>query len=115
MCGRQEMTSAPASDLAVHERAVGVMLPRDLPAGEVLDVGRRAQEIGLDELWVVEDLGLRGGIAQPAAVLASIRQVASSSREAFAAAMPDAVVHILSGPDPRAALGGLSGLVAPRS
>lgn len=46
------------------------MLPRDLPAGEVLAFARRAEELGLDELWVVEDLGFRGGIAQAAAVLA---------------------------------------------
>lgn len=69
------MTSAPAPDLPVRERAVGVMLPRDLPASEVLDFARRAEEIGLDELWVVEDLGFRGGIAQAAAVLASTRHL----------------------------------------
>lgn len=50
--------------------AVGVMLPRDLPAGRVLEYARRAEELGFDELWVVEDLGFRGGIAQAAAVLA---------------------------------------------
>ncbi|WP_460740499.1 LLM class flavin-dependent oxidoreductase [Microbacterium neimengense] len=49
---------------------VGIMLPRDLPVAEVLDFARRAEEAGFDEVWVVEDLGYRGGIAQAASVLA---------------------------------------------
>lgn len=49
---------------------VGIMLPRDLPVSEVLDFARSAEEAGFDELWVVEDLGYRGGIAQAASVLA---------------------------------------------
>ena len=51
--------------------AVGVMLPRDLPAGRVLEFARTAESLGFAELWVVEDLGFRGGIAQAAAVLAA--------------------------------------------
>jgi alkanesulfonate monooxygenase SsuD/methylene tetrahydromethanopterin reductase-like flavin-dependent oxidoreductase (luciferase family) len=47
------------------------MLPRDLPADQVLAFARRAAGIGFDELWVVEDLGFRGGIAQAGAVLAA--------------------------------------------
>lgn len=54
---------------------VGVMLPRDLPAGEVLPFARRAEELGFDEVWVVEDLGFRGGIAQAAAVLAATTRI----------------------------------------
>lgn len=57
------------------ERAVGVMLPRDLPAGDVLDFARRADAHGFDELWVVEDLGFRGGTAQAAAVLAATERI----------------------------------------
>ncbi|BDZ41859.1 N5,N10-methylene tetrahydromethanopterin reductase [Paraoerskovia sediminicola] len=49
---------------------VGVMLPRDLPVADVLPFARRAEELGFAELWVVEDLGFRGGVAQAAAVLA---------------------------------------------
>ena len=49
---------------------VGVMLPRDLPTADVLPFARRAEELGFDELWVVEDLGFRGGVAQAGAVLA---------------------------------------------
>ncbi|MBM2616541.1 LLM class flavin-dependent oxidoreductase [Actinoplanes sp. LDG1-06] len=49
---------------------VGVMLPRDLPVDEVLGYAQRAEALGFDELWVVEDLGFRGGVAQAGAVLA---------------------------------------------
>ncbi|MFD8483042.1 LLM class flavin-dependent oxidoreductase [Kitasatospora sp. NPDC059673] len=49
---------------------IGVMLPRDLPARELIPYARRAEELGFDELWVVEDLGWRGGIAQAATALA---------------------------------------------
>ena len=55
--------------------AVGVLLPRDLPAGLVVPYARRAEELGFGELWVVEDLGFRGGIAQAAAVLASTSSI----------------------------------------
>lgn len=51
--------------------SVGVMLPLDLPVGEVLPYVRRAEELGFDQVWVVEDLGRRGGVAQAATVLAS--------------------------------------------
>lgn len=63
--------STPSSPPAARAtRRVGVMLPRDLPAAEVLPFARRADELGFDELWVVEDLGFRGGVAQAAAALA---------------------------------------------
>jgi 5,10-methylenetetrahydromethanopterin reductase len=51
--------------------AIAVLLPRDLPAGLVVPYARRAEELGFRELWVVEDLGFRGGISQAATVLAS--------------------------------------------
>lgn len=54
---------------------LGVMLPRDLPADQVLTYARRAEQLGFDELWVVEDLGFRGGIAQAAAVLAATDRI----------------------------------------
>jgi len=76
-----------------NSRDVGVMLPRDLPANEVIPFARRAEELGFDEVWVVEDLGFRGGIAQAAVVLASTTRVtvgvgilpAGSRNVAFAA------------------------------
>lgn len=54
---------------------VGVMLPRDLPADQVLPYARRAEQLGFDELWVVEDLGFRGGVAQAGAVLAATSRI----------------------------------------
>ncbi|AZZ55968.1 LLM class flavin-dependent oxidoreductase [Rathayibacter iranicus] len=57
------------------DAAVGVLLPRDLPAPEVLPYARRAEEFGFDELWLVEDLGFRGGIAQAGALLAATERI----------------------------------------
>lgn len=54
---------------------VGVLLPRDLPAHQVLPYARRADALGFAELWVVEDLGFRGGMAQAAAVLAATERI----------------------------------------
>ncbi|WP_053849204.1 LLM class flavin-dependent oxidoreductase [Streptomyces sp. NRRL B-24085] len=62
------MSESPASPARGR---VGVMLPLDLPVGEVLPYVRRAEELGFDEIWVVEDLGRRGGVAQAATVLAA--------------------------------------------
>lgn len=61
---------SPATD-----RTVGVLLPRDLPADRILPYARRAEELGFGSVWVVEDLGFRGGIAQAAAVLASTERI----------------------------------------
>ncbi|KIQ66222.1 luciferase [Kitasatospora griseola] len=54
---------------------VGVMLPRDLPARDLIPFARRAEQLGFDELWVVEDLGWRGGVAQAATVLAVTERI----------------------------------------
>ncbi|MBT0993718.1 LLM class flavin-dependent oxidoreductase [Cellulomonas sp. DKR-3] len=65
------MSLAPAGGLPT----VGVLLPRDLAADAVLPYARRAEELGFGELWVVEDLGFRGGVAQAAAVLAATSRI----------------------------------------
>ncbi|KQQ05154.1 MULTISPECIES: LLM class flavin-dependent oxidoreductase [unclassified Rathayibacter] len=57
------------------DSAVGILLPRDLPAAEILSYARRAEALGFDELWVIEDLGFRGGVAQAAAVLAVTERI----------------------------------------
>ncbi|MBO3086079.1 LLM class flavin-dependent oxidoreductase [Cellulomonas fengjieae] len=57
------------------ERAVGVMLPRDLPAHLFRTFAERAEALGFDELWVVEDCFFRGGIAQAAAALAMTERI----------------------------------------
>jgi alkanesulfonate monooxygenase SsuD/methylene tetrahydromethanopterin reductase-like flavin-dependent oxidoreductase (luciferase family) len=54
---------------------IGVILPRDLPADQVLPFARRADALGFAELWVVEDLGFRGGMAQAAAALAVTERI----------------------------------------
>ena len=54
---------------------LGVVLPPDLPSQEVRDFIREADELGFDELWVVEDCFLRGGIAQAAVALASTDRI----------------------------------------
>ena len=51
--------------------SVGVMLPRDLRARDIVPFAKRAEELGFDELWVVEDCFFRGGIAQAAVALAA--------------------------------------------
>jgi len=51
------------------------MLPRDLPTAQVLPFARRAEELGFEELWVVEDLSFRGGVAQAGAVLAATSRI----------------------------------------
>ncbi|MGI9822986.1 LLM class flavin-dependent oxidoreductase [Agromyces sp. Marseille-Q5079] len=55
---------------------IGVLLPRDLPIDQVLPYARRADALGFDEIWLVEDLGFRGGIAQTGAVLAATERIA---------------------------------------
>lgn len=54
---------------------IAVMLPRDLPADQVLRYARRAEDLGFAGLWVVEDLGYRGGVAQAGAVLAATSRI----------------------------------------
>src|SRR6476659_284337 len=53
----------------------GIMLPRDIANGDLLAFAREVERLGFDELWVVEDLGFRGGIAQTAAVLAATETI----------------------------------------
>lgn len=57
------------------ESAVGVMLPRDLPAHRFRTYAQRAETLGFDELWVVEDCFFRGGVAQAAAALAMTERI----------------------------------------
>ncbi|MFF2371418.1 LLM class flavin-dependent oxidoreductase [Agromyces sp. NPDC058110] len=61
--------TAPSAD------RVGVLLPRDLPVDQVLPFARRVEALGFDEVWLVEDLGFRGGLAQTGAVLAATERI----------------------------------------
>lgn len=62
-------------DVATARPTVGVMLPRSISASDILPFAQRAEELGFDEVWVVEDLGYRGGIAQASAVLATTSRI----------------------------------------
>jgi alkanesulfonate monooxygenase SsuD/methylene tetrahydromethanopterin reductase-like flavin-dependent oxidoreductase (luciferase family) len=53
----------------------GILLPRDLPIAQLVPYARRAEALGFTEIWVVEDLPFRGGIAQAAVVLASTERI----------------------------------------
>ena len=55
--------------------SLGVLVPRDLPIVEFPGYVRAAEAAGFDELWVVEDLYFRGGIAQAAAALAATERI----------------------------------------
>jgi 5,10-methylenetetrahydromethanopterin reductase len=55
--------------------AIGVLLPCDIPTADMIPFAREADAYGFDELWVVEDLGYRGGLAQAATVLAQTRRI----------------------------------------
>ncbi|KQO08761.1 luciferase [Agreia sp. Leaf244] len=54
---------------------VGIMLPRDLPAHQIVPFAQKAEQLGFDELWVVEDCFFRGGFAQAAVALASTQRI----------------------------------------
>lgn len=66
--------NTPVPD-AASRRNLGVMLPRSIAAENILPFAQRAEALGFDEVWVVEDLGYRGGIAQAAAVLATTERI----------------------------------------
>jgi len=55
--------------------SVGVLLPRDLPVGDIVPFARAAEAAGFQELWIVEDCFFRGGIAQAAVCLASTESI----------------------------------------
>ena len=55
--------------------SVGVMLPRDIPLTDLVPYAQKAEALGFDAIWVVEDCFFRGGIAQAAVVLASTSRI----------------------------------------
>ena len=58
-----------------QDRRIGVLLPRDLPAAQIIPCAQKAERLGFDELWIVEDCFFRGGIAQAAVALASTTRI----------------------------------------
>lgn len=54
---------------------IGMTLPRELPPGEAIQLARRAESSGLDQVWIVEDCFYAGGIALTGAVLAATERI----------------------------------------
>lgn len=54
---------------------LGLTVPRDLPASRLGEFARAAEQAGVSHLWVVEDLGFNGGVAQAAHALAATRRL----------------------------------------
>lgn len=54
---------------------LGVMIDRDLPPESLVETVVRLEALGVDEIWVVEDLGWGGGVSAAATVLASTDRV----------------------------------------
>ena len=54
---------------------IGVVTPRDLPDDELITFAQTVERLGFDHLWMVEDLGYKGGFTQAAAVLATTDHV----------------------------------------
>ncbi|MFF3710856.1 LLM class flavin-dependent oxidoreductase [Streptomyces phaeochromogenes] len=61
--------------MTTRDGTIGVLLPRDTPTRDIIPFARHAEEHGFEELWVVEDLGYRGGLVQAATVLASTTRI----------------------------------------
>jgi alkanesulfonate monooxygenase SsuD/methylene tetrahydromethanopterin reductase-like flavin-dependent oxidoreductase (luciferase family) len=53
----------------------GMMFRREWPAQELMGYARRVEERGLDEMWVVEDLGFHGGFTQATAALTATSSI----------------------------------------
>jgi len=56
-------------------RTIGVLMPGDTRPADMLAYARRAEDLGFDTLWVVEDCFLGGGIAETVAVLAATSSI----------------------------------------
>jgi 5,10-methylenetetrahydromethanopterin reductase len=54
---------------------IGVVCPPDLDAGVFVEYARKAERLGFEELWIVEDCFLNGGIAQAAIALSSTSSI----------------------------------------
>ena len=63
------VTVAPYCRSVPSTRTVGVTFPREHPAGAVVDIARRAEDGGLDRLWVIEDCFFTAGVSLAAAAL----------------------------------------------
>jgi 5,10-methylenetetrahydromethanopterin reductase len=69
------MSAAPLVALSTRERRLGVMFDRDREPEELIGFAQALEALGVDDLWVVEDLGWAGGIASSAVALASTKRL----------------------------------------
>jgi len=89
----------------LNDRAVGVSLPRNLPARQIVDFAQSAERLGFDELWIVEDCFFRGGIAQASVALAATSRIhlgigilpAAARNAAFAALEVNTLAELFPG------------------
>lgn len=70
------MSTSDAGGRRSNAATIGVMLPRDIAIADLVPFGQKAERLGFDEVWVVEDCFYRGGIAQAATVLATTESIA---------------------------------------
>jgi len=68
-------TPTPPTPTPPTARALGVMLPREIPPADVGRVARACEAAGFDEVWVVEDCFFTGGLTTAAIVLAATTSV----------------------------------------
>ena len=54
---------------------IGVMYDRDWAPEELPGFARRAEALGVDDLWVVEDLGWNGGVSAAAVALGATERI----------------------------------------
>ena len=62
-------------DTSSGPRRIGVMYDRSQPPEELADFAQAVEELGADDLWVVEDLRWAGSIASAATALAATRSL----------------------------------------
>jgi alkanesulfonate monooxygenase SsuD/methylene tetrahydromethanopterin reductase-like flavin-dependent oxidoreductase (luciferase family) len=62
-------------ETASGPRRIGAMFDRSRPPEELADFARTLEELGVDDLWVVEDLRWAGAVASAATALAATRRL----------------------------------------
>jgi 5,10-methylenetetrahydromethanopterin reductase len=68
----QEVRAADAGDLM---RSIGVAFPAHADVATLPAFAQRTEELGFDELWLIEDCFLSGGLVMAASALAATRQL----------------------------------------
>ncbi|MGI5213773.1 LLM class flavin-dependent oxidoreductase [Plantactinospora sp. CA-290183] len=58
-----------------RNRQIGVLYDRDRPPEHLADFARAVEALGVDDLWVVEDLGWTGSMASAAVALAATGRI----------------------------------------